>query len=282
MPLSSKAGDDDRSTRRSSRRGRAPARRSACRVLVSELAYADRSTVDGFLTDDGLTLFFSSSPFQFPADAGPRPGDAGRPSTADRRLRRICYVAWRRSVDDPFSCTQPLDDLNTRRRRARSLADPRRQDALLHVRPRRAADHLHRRREAPVANDPARGAGFSSPGGCQPPSTTVGSRIIAASESDSCREPASRWPTLIAFPDASTLLYSQNRSDDVRAARRQQPARGRDRARHLAVDVGDVAGRIDAGVDARQHVAGDPGIGGQLRIDEHVAVADAGLRACTM
>src|SRR5262245_45306460 len=48
-------------------------------VLISELAFTDRSTVDGFLTDDGLTLFFSSSPLLFPADAA-APPDGGLPS----------------------------------------------------------------------------------------------------------------------------------------------------------------------------------------------------------
>ncbi|HXU04711.1 MAG TPA: hypothetical protein VN903_27300, partial [Polyangia bacterium] len=46
-------------------------------VLISELASPDRSTVDGFLTDDGLTLFFASSAPTYAADAGPRVGDAG-------------------------------------------------------------------------------------------------------------------------------------------------------------------------------------------------------------
>ena len=76
-------------------------------VLVSELAYADRSTVDGFLTDDGLTLFFSSQPLQFPLDGGP-PGDGGIVTPfAD------LFVAWRQSTSEPFSFTQALDDLNT-------------------------------------------------------------------------------------------------------------------------------------------------------------------------
>jgi len=74
-------------------------------VLVKELAFPDRSTVDGFLSDDGLTLFFSSAPLQFPADAA-APPDGGIP-TSD------LYVAWRRSADESFSSTQPLDDLNT-------------------------------------------------------------------------------------------------------------------------------------------------------------------------
>jgi hypothetical protein len=79
-------------------------------ALVSELVYPDRSTVDGFLTDDGLTLFFSSSPFPTPADAGPR--DAG--ATADGGAPSAdLYVAWRQSVDGLFNVTQTLEDLNT-------------------------------------------------------------------------------------------------------------------------------------------------------------------------
>jgi WD40-like Beta Propeller Repeat len=83
-------------------------------VLISELAFSDRTTVDGFLTDDGLTLFYSSSPLVYPADAGPRPGDAsantldgGPVPTAD------LFFAIRRSTSDPFDFWQPLDDLNT-------------------------------------------------------------------------------------------------------------------------------------------------------------------------
>jgi len=84
-------------------------------VLVSELVYPDRSTVDGFLSDDGLTLFFSSSPFQFSPDAGPRPGDAGTTTTDGGTTPAAAdlYVAWRQSVDGPFSVTQTLEDLNT-------------------------------------------------------------------------------------------------------------------------------------------------------------------------
>ena len=74
-------------------------------VLISELAFPDRSTVDGFLTDDGLTLFYSSAPLQAPAD-GAVTGDGGV-ATAD------LFVAWRRSVNDTFTEAQLLDDLNT-------------------------------------------------------------------------------------------------------------------------------------------------------------------------
>jgi hypothetical protein len=73
-------------------------------VLISELAFTDKSTVDGFLSDDGLTLFYSSAPL-LPAD-GAAPADGGMP-TAD------LFVAFRRSVDEAFSMAQPLDDLNT-------------------------------------------------------------------------------------------------------------------------------------------------------------------------
>lgn len=73
--------------------------------IISELAFSDRSTVDGCLTDDGLTLFFSSTPTAPAMDASAS-ADGSVP-TGD------LYVAWRRSFDEPFSVTQPLGDLNT-------------------------------------------------------------------------------------------------------------------------------------------------------------------------
>jgi hypothetical protein len=69
-------------------------------ALIAELAHDDRSTVDAFLTDDGLTLFYASAPNAIPPDGG-------SVLTAD------LYVAWRRSTSEAFSVTQPLDDLNT-------------------------------------------------------------------------------------------------------------------------------------------------------------------------
>ena len=77
----------------------------AAPVPIPELDYASRSTVDAFLTDDGLTLFFSSAPAA--GDAGTRAGTDAGPASSD------LYVAWRRSTGEPFSITQPLDDLNT-------------------------------------------------------------------------------------------------------------------------------------------------------------------------
>jgi hypothetical protein len=80
-------------------------------VLVSELA--GRSTVDGFLSDDGLTMFFSSTPVPFPLDAAPLPGDGGPTIDGGPGPSADLYVTWRQSVDGSFSETQPLDDLNT-------------------------------------------------------------------------------------------------------------------------------------------------------------------------
>lgn len=69
---------------------------------IPELDSPDSSTVDGFLSSDGLTLFFSATPA---GDAGVAvDGGAGN---AD------LYVAWRRATSEPFSFKQPLDDLNT-------------------------------------------------------------------------------------------------------------------------------------------------------------------------
>lgn len=59
---------------------------------IPELAFSDRSTVDAFLDDDGLTLFFSSSKPGEPADL---------------------YLAVRSSVSEPFSAPSPLHELNT-------------------------------------------------------------------------------------------------------------------------------------------------------------------------
>ena len=69
-------------------------------AVIGELAHTERSTVDAFLTDDGLTLFYASAPNVLPTDAGAGP-------TSD------LFVAWRRSTSEEFDFTQPLDDLNT-------------------------------------------------------------------------------------------------------------------------------------------------------------------------
>jgi len=59
---------------------------------VDTLSFEDSATVDAFLTDDGLTLFFSSN-------TPPEPLDL--------------FVAWRKTTSDPFASYAPLAGLNT-------------------------------------------------------------------------------------------------------------------------------------------------------------------------
>jgi hypothetical protein len=59
---------------------------------LPELVFPHESTVDGFLTDDGLTLFYCSGPEFGPADL---------------------YVASRRSTSDPFGDFVALQDVNS-------------------------------------------------------------------------------------------------------------------------------------------------------------------------
>jgi hypothetical protein len=83
-------------------------------AAIPELDYQDRSTVDAFLTEDGLTLFFSSAPAPALAvDGGVQAtGDAGNGAGAGVTSSDL-FVAFRRSTSEPFSVTQPLKDLNT-------------------------------------------------------------------------------------------------------------------------------------------------------------------------
>jgi len=89
----------------------------AAPAAIPELDYADRSTVDGFLTDDGLTMFFSSSPVAAPADAA-TPADAGMRVDAGTSgdagvAKSDLFVAWRRSTSEAFGFIEPLSDLNS-------------------------------------------------------------------------------------------------------------------------------------------------------------------------
>jgi hypothetical protein len=82
-------------------------------VAIPELDFADRSTVDAFLTDDGLTMFFSSAPLGEPADAAVSTPDGGKTADAGAANSDL-FVAWRRSTSERFSVPpQALDDLNT-------------------------------------------------------------------------------------------------------------------------------------------------------------------------
>jgi Tol biopolymer transport system component len=61
---------------------------------VAELSFPNESTVDGFLSDDGLTLFYVTGPPFGPADL---------------------FVAARRATSDPFEPYAALEELNTDR-----------------------------------------------------------------------------------------------------------------------------------------------------------------------
>lgn len=93
MPLGSRAlGTGFNATYLATRAG--PGAPFGAPELVQELVFDDLSTVDGFLTQDGLSLFFNLTP-----DAGESQGDL--------------FVATRPSLDAPFGAPEPLDELNT-------------------------------------------------------------------------------------------------------------------------------------------------------------------------
>jgi len=84
-------------------------------AAIRELQFADRSTVDAFLTDDGLTMLFSASPTgnEEAADAGTG-DDAGDAATGVATSTTAnLFVAYRPSTSEPFSVMQALTDLNT-------------------------------------------------------------------------------------------------------------------------------------------------------------------------
>jgi hypothetical protein len=71
----------------------------------------DLASVDGFLTEDGLTFFFCAGPARTgAADAAVAPIDGGTDSAS---AKGDLYVAFRRSTTLPFSYIQALSDLNT-------------------------------------------------------------------------------------------------------------------------------------------------------------------------
>jgi hypothetical protein len=74
-------------------------------VAIPEIDDRYLSVVDGFLSDDGLVLFFTGPAEGVALDAGSAL-DAG---TADADI----FVAFRRSRDAPFVVIQPLTDINT-------------------------------------------------------------------------------------------------------------------------------------------------------------------------
>ena len=60
--------------------------------MIHELSFARSATVDAYLSDDGLTLFFSSNVPPAPLDL---------------------FVAWRKTTRESFDDYEPLTDLNT-------------------------------------------------------------------------------------------------------------------------------------------------------------------------
>jgi hypothetical protein len=78
--------------------------------VILPIVPPDLGSVDGFLTDDGLTFFFCAGPGLTGAtDAAVAPIDGG----ADASSKGDLYVAFRRSTGEPFSYLQALTDLNT-------------------------------------------------------------------------------------------------------------------------------------------------------------------------
>lgn len=61
-------------------------------TAIPEIATTDLNHVDGFLSDDGLALFFTQGPAGGPADL---------------------WVAWRKSTSGPFEARLPLAGINT-------------------------------------------------------------------------------------------------------------------------------------------------------------------------
>jgi len=85
-------------------------------AAIPELQYPDRSTVDAFLSDDGLTMFFSSSPHGSPGeadDAGAADGGGDGSTGGTTSTAADLQVAYRHSTSEPFSVTQALEGLNT-------------------------------------------------------------------------------------------------------------------------------------------------------------------------
>jgi hypothetical protein len=93
MPLGSRAlGSGFNATYLAERAGRG--RPFGAPVLIEELVEEELSTVDAFLSEDGLDLYFNLTP-----DAGEADGDL--------------YVSHRAAPDRPFGAPEPLTELNT-------------------------------------------------------------------------------------------------------------------------------------------------------------------------
>jgi hypothetical protein len=85
---------------------------------VPELVFEDATTMDTFLSDDGLTVFYASGPLMMANEGGAPAGlDAGvGGSGADATMPVVSadlFVGRREKITDPFSGFTPLAELNT-------------------------------------------------------------------------------------------------------------------------------------------------------------------------
>jgi WD40-like Beta Propeller Repeat len=85
---------------------------------VPELVFEDATTMDAFLSDDGLTVFYASGPILQPNEGGLPAGlDAGVGSSgADATTPVISadlFVGRREKLTDPFSGFTPIKEINT-------------------------------------------------------------------------------------------------------------------------------------------------------------------------
>jgi hypothetical protein len=82
---------------------------------VPELVFDDMTTMDAFLSNDGLTLFYASQPASMSNEGGvPSGADASvAPDAATPMGSADLYFATRASVTDAFSGFTPVTDLNT-------------------------------------------------------------------------------------------------------------------------------------------------------------------------
>lgn len=87
--------------------------------VVPELMFENATTMDAFLSDDGLTLFYASRALEEPSESGAPvvADDAGASTTAvDASMQTPSadlFVAHREKITDPFSGFAPLAELNT-------------------------------------------------------------------------------------------------------------------------------------------------------------------------
>jgi hypothetical protein len=85
---------------------------------VPELIFEGATTMDTFLSNDGLTVFYASGPAPLPNEGGlPAGADAGVGSSAADATVPVnsadLFVGRRAKITDPFSGFTPIADLNT-------------------------------------------------------------------------------------------------------------------------------------------------------------------------